>query len=202
MVLATLLLLLPVPQAGEVAKSAADVPAVSSPSTDSNTVETLPSMPSPKSDSDAPAADGASNPGTIPGSASTPGAEGVNSSGASSLRLESTKLAFTRPTETTRERKTWYALVVTSHAAAGFDAWSTRRAVALGYSEGNPLLRPFANSNAIYVATQVSPAVMDYVGKRMMVSQHGWIRRMWWLPQVAGSGFSIGAGVHNVGIVH
>ena len=91
---------------------------------------------------------------------------------------------------------------LTDIIAAGFDAWSTRRAVALGYNEGNPMLRPFANSNAIYVATQVSPAVMDYLGKRMMVSQHGWLRRMWWLPQVAGSGISVGAGVHNVGLIH
>lgn len=201
MVLATMLLLLPVPQAGEAIKAPADIPAAVS--TDSKPVsdvaENLPSSPAPKVDSDGPSADSAS---TIPSSASTPGAESFNPSGASSLRIESTKLAFTRPRETARERKVWYGLLLTSHAAAGFDAWSTRRAVALGYNEGNPLLRPFANSNAIYVATQVSPAVMDYLGKRMMVSQHGWIRRMWWLPQVAGSGFSIGAGVHNVGVVH
>jgi hypothetical protein len=42
---------------------------------------------------------------------------------------------------------------------------------------------------------------MDLIGKRMMVSENRWIRRMWWLPQVAGTGFSIGAGVHNMGIV-
>jgi hypothetical protein len=159
-------------------------------------------MPTPKVDSDGPTAAVTANGETIPGSASTPGAEGYNPSGASSFRLESMKSPFTRPRETPAQRKVWYTLLVTSHAAAGFDAWSTRRAVALGYNEGNPMLRPFANSNAIYVATQVSPAVMDYLGKRMMVSQHGWLRRMWWLPQVAGSGISVGAGVHNVGLIH
>jgi hypothetical protein len=141
-----------------------------------------------------------------PVTSSAPSLESINPNGAlpngSSLRLESVKVAFTRPRETSAQRKEWYALLLTSHAAAAFDAWSTRRAVAQGYTEANPLLRPFANSSAIYVATQVSPVVMDYLGKRMMVSQHGWIRRMWWLPQVAGSGFSIGAGAHNVGIVH
>ena len=85
--------------------------------------------------------------------------------------------------------------------AAAFDAYSTRRVLSGNYgTEGNPLLRPFAHSNALYVATQVSPAVMDLIGKRMMVSENRWIRRMWWLPQVAGSGFSIGAGVHNMGV--
>jgi hypothetical protein len=67
-------------------------------------------------------------------------------------------------------------------------------------TEGNPLLRPFAHSNALYAVTQVSPAVMDLIGKRMMVSQNRWVRRLWWLPQAAGSGFSIGAGVHNMGV--
>jgi hypothetical protein len=202
MVLATLLLLLPVPQTGETNKPVVDSPAaVSMDFTEaSDKAESLPSMPEPKKDG--PRAEAAANAETLPGSANAPGAEPLNSSGASSFRVESTKLAFSRPSETPRERKVWYGLLVTSHAAAGFDAWSTRRAVALGYNEGNPMLRPFANSNAIYVATQVSPAIMDYVGKRMMVSQHGWLRRMWWLPQVAGSGISIGAGVHNTGIVH
>jgi hypothetical protein len=204
MVLATILLLFPVPQTGEVTKPATEPAAVVSSDTadGSNAAETLPSMPTPKVDSDGPTVAVTANGETIPGSASTPGAEGYNPSGASSFRLESMKSPFTRPRETPAQRKVWYTLLVTSHAAAGFDAWSTRRAVALGYNEGNPMLRPFANSNAIYVATQVSPAVMDYLGKRMMVSQHGWLRRMWWLPQVAGSGISIGAGVHNVGLIH
>ena len=203
MVLATILLMLPVPQTGQAIKRLADTPAaVSAYSRGSDADETLPSAPAAKVDSGSSVADAATGPATIPSSASTPAAESFSPSGASSLRVESTKRAFTRERETSRERKVWYGLLLTSHAAAGFDAWSTRRAVAMGYNEGNPLLRPFVNSNAIYVATQVSPAVMDYLGKRMMVSQHGWIRRMWWLPQVAGSGFSIGAGVHNVGIVH
>ena len=111
--------------------------------------------------------------------------------------------AITRPRETATQRKLWYGLLVAGHAGAAFDAWSTHRAVAGGYGqEANPFLRPYANSNAIYVATQVSPAVMDYLGKRMMTSQHGWMRKIWWLPQAAGAGMSFASGAHNVGVVH
>ena len=108
-----------------------------------------------------------------------------------------------RPVETARQRKMWYGLMVVSHAGAAFDAWSTRRAISGGFGqEENPFLKPFANSNAIYAATQVSPAVMDYIGKRMMTGQNPWIRKLWWFPQVAGGSMSFAAGVHNVGVVH
>ena len=108
-----------------------------------------------------------------------------------------------RPVETARQRKMWFGLMAVSHAGAAFDAWSTRRASSGGYGqEANPFLKPFANSNAIYAATQVSPAVMDYIGKRMMTSQNPWIRKLWWFPQVAGGSMSFAAGIHNVGVVH
>src|SRR5215475_7402818 len=107
----------------------------------------------------------------------------------------------TRPVETPRQRKLWYGLMAVSHAGAAFDAWSTRRAISGGYGqEANPFLKPFANSNAIYAATQVSPAVMDYIGKRMMTSQNPWIRKLWWFPQVAGASMSFAAGAHNMGV--
>jgi hypothetical protein len=96
----------------------------------------------------------------------------------------------------------WYGLLAAGHAAAGFDAWSTRRAVSSGYGhEANPFLKPFAKSNAIYAATQVSPAFMDFLGKRMMVSQNPWIRKFWWLPQTAGASASFVATRHNLGLV-
>jgi hypothetical protein len=104
--------------------------------------------------------------------------------------------------ETARQRKIWYGLVAASSGAAAFDAWTTRRAISGNYGvEGDPLLRPFAHSNAIYAATQVSPAVMDYLGHRMMTGHHEWLRKMWWVPQVAGTGFSLGAGIHNYRLV-
>src|SRR5579885_2481756 len=86
---------------------------------------------------------------------------------------------------------------------AAFDAWSTRRAISGGYgTEANPLLRPFAHSNALYVATQVSPALMDFLGKRMMTSRHAMFRKLWWLPQTAGAGLSFAAGSHNVALTN
>ena len=107
-----------------------------------------------------------------------------------------------RRDETPRQRKTWYGLMTAGHAAAGFDAWTTRRAISGGYGrEANPFLKPFANSNAIYAAIQVSPAVMDFLGKRLMVSQNPWIRRVWWLPQTAGASVSLLVGRHNLGVV-
>jgi hypothetical protein len=97
--------------------------------------------------------------------------------------------------ETARQRKIWYGLVAAGHGAAVFDAYTTRRAISRGYgTESNPLLRPFANSNAMYFATQVSPAVMDYLGHRMMTSEHGWMRRIWWVPQVAGTACPLARG--------
>jgi hypothetical protein len=110
---------------------------------------------------------------------------------------------ITRPRETSGQRKMWYALTIAGSSGAAFDAWSTKRAVVGGYGqESNPFLRPFASSNAIYAATQVSPAFMDFLGKRMMVSQNRWVRKIWWLPQVAGTGMSFVSGAHNVGVVH
>jgi len=112
------------------------------------------------------------------------------------------KPAIERPDPTPRQKRLWYTLLAASHSAAAFDAWSTRRAVSGNYgTESDPLLRPFAHSNAIYAATQISPAVMDYFGRRMMTSSHPTLRRFWWIPQVAGTGLSFASGMHNCSIV-
>jgi hypothetical protein len=88
------------------------------------------------------------------------------------------------------------------HGAAAFDAWSTRRAVSGHYgTESDPFLRPFAHSNSLYATTQVSPLIMDYLGRRMMTSRHATLRRFWWIPQVAGASFSFGSAMHNCSIV-
>jgi hypothetical protein len=120
------------------------------------------------------------------------------SSAVQPLSIAPLKSAMERPVPTPRQQKLWYTFMAVGHSAAAFDAYSTRRAVSGNYgTESNPLLRPFAHSNAIYAATQVSPAVMDYVGRRMMTSSHPTLRRFWWVPQVAGAGFSFSAGMHN-----
>jgi hypothetical protein len=104
--------------------------------------------------------------------------------------------------ETARQRKIWYGLVVAGHSAAALDAYTTRRAISGGYgTESDPLMRPFAHSNAIYAATQVTPVIMDFMGHHMMTSEHPWLRRVWWVPQVAGASMSLGAGIHNYRVV-
>jgi hypothetical protein len=200
MLLATIFLLCPFPQTAGTTKAvtsdtaivATDTPsdsdAASASAKDSSLSQPLISAPEPKVKTDA---EIASNSMIEPGYSAQP-----------PTPIKGVRMSAKRPTETPGERKLWYALAITGSGAATFDAWSTRRAISQGYgTEGNPLLRPFSHSGAMYAATQVSPLVMDYIGKRMMVSQHKWMRSMWWLPQSAGTGFSIFAGVHNVRMV-
>jgi hypothetical protein len=183
MVIAALLLICSIPQMDDTAKVVNGSPAVVSDSAakDSTLVASLPSAPAPKANADPEP--------LAPSSAAQP--------------FRPVKPVFTRPSETPRQRKIWYGLALAGHSGAAFDAWTTYRAVSGGYGrEANPFMRPFANSRAIYAATQVSPAFMDLLGKRMMVSQHGWVRKVWWLPQAAGASMSFASGAHNVGVVH
>ncbi|MCU1241517.1 MAG: hypothetical protein JWO71_2243 [Candidatus Acidoferrum typicum] len=198
MLLATIVLLGAIPQSGDLARSIANVATEVSAENrnDAASSRSLPSMPMPKVKTDA-------EPDGVNSSlaANLAGAAAVQTPRVT-LSMQPVKQAYTRPREIRGQRIAWYTLAVTGHGAAAFDAYSTRRALSGGYgTEGNPFLRPFANSNALYAVTQISPAVMDFLGKRMMVSENRWVRRMWWLPQAAGSGFSIGAGVHNMGVV-
>jgi hypothetical protein len=193
MLLATILLLGALPQSGEMARPAANVAeAVTVAAKDASAARELPAMPKPKVAADATNAAASGN---------ATGAAAVQPPSVA-LAIQPTKPAYTRPRETQRQRIAWYTLMATGHGAAAFDAYSTRLALSGNYgTETNPLLRPFAHSSALYAATQVSPALMDYIGKRMMVSENRWVRKMWWLPQVAGSGFSVAAGVHNMSVV-
>lgn len=191
MVLATLLLLCAMPQGDDAAK----VAAVSSTNDDRQVLSAAASDNGPKDSAAATVLPSAPEPKVKPEAEPAP----LRSAAQPFLPLR----PVTRPVETPRQRKMWFGLMAVSHAGAAFDAWSTRRAISGGYGqEANPFLKPFANSNAIYAATQVSPAVMDYIGKRMMTSQNPWIRKLWWFPQVAGGSMSFAAGVHNVGVVH
>ena len=101
------------------------------------------------------------------------------------------------------EKITWYSLMVAEHAGAMLDAWSTRRALSRNFGrEGDPLMRPFAHSGTIYVATQVTPLLMDIIGRRAMMSERPWVHRLWWVPQSAMASVSFEAGIHNVRVVH
>jgi hypothetical protein len=187
------LLLCPIPQIESATKAIENPPAaitISSESADSANVsslsEPLPAAPTPKVKTDAEI-----EPGIQPAAAPAAGAP-----------IRGLKQAISRPVETRTQRTLWYTLSITGSGAAAFDAWSTRRAISQGYGvEGNPMLRPFSHSNAMYAATQVSPLVMDFIGKRMMTSQHEWMRKLWWVPQSAGTSMSLYAGVHNTRLV-
>ena len=199
MLLATILLLCPLPQSGDAIKAVTERPAgvsMDAPK-ESSSSKALPSVPDPKIKTDAAIEADSNAVGVTP----APKAEPVAPGGAS-LAVGSGKPAFSREDVSERQKRTWYALIFASSGAAAFDAYSTRRAVSGGYgTEGNPFLRPFSHSNAMYVATQVSPLVMDLIGRKMMTSRYPTLRKMWWLPQSAGTGMSVFAGAHNMGVV-
>jgi|SRR6266481_1566569 hypothetical protein len=199
MLLATILLLSPFPQSGDAIKAVTERPASVSvdAAKDSSFSKALPSVPDPKIKTDAEVAADSNAAGVTPG----PAAEPIQP-GSTPLSFRPGKPAFNREDVSERQKKVWYALTFASSGAAAFDAWSTRRAISGGYgTESNPMLAPFSHSGALYAATQVSPLVMDYIGRKMMTSQYPLLRKMWWLPQSAGTGMSLFAGVHNVGVV-
>jgi hypothetical protein len=200
MILGALLLLLPVPQTADTPKVVAETPV-----TISYNIS--------RDDDALTAAKAASETKTVPApSAALPSAPDAKVKTDAELAAEpapaptpflAVKPTSREPYESPAKKKAWFALMAASHAGAAFDAWSTRRAISGGFgTESNPMLRPFAHSNALYAATQVSPLVMDYLGRRMMRSEHPLLRKLWWLPQSAGGAMSFAAGAHNVGVVH
>jgi hypothetical protein len=101
--------------------------------------------------------------------------------------------------ERRHQMRLWMGLGIASHSAATFDAWTTRHAITTtGAQELDPLLKPFSGNASIYLAIQAGPALMDFVGKKMMDSRHSWVRRMWWIPQSASLASSLVCGAHNL----
>jgi hypothetical protein len=214
MVFAALLLLCPLPQIGDTAKTVSGQPALVSNifEKDSSLATELPSMPVSKAKSGAPESGNNADELATSSGPTTPSASIVSESSLTpqpiapanpAFQPSPLKPAISHPYESSRDKKIWYALAITSSGAATLDAWSTRRALSRNDgTEANSLLRPFAHSGMLYAATQVSPLFMDYLGKRMMVSRYRMVRRVWWVPQSVGASVSLFAGVHNIGIVH
>lgn len=101
-----------------------------------------------------------------------------------------------------RQKRIWMGLNIAQSGAATFDAWSTRRVISSGQGEElNPMLRPFVGNNSLYAVIQVAPLLLDYVGHRMMTSNHSWARHTWWIPQSVGTAASLAAGINNVGVL-
>ncbi|PWT94821.1 MAG: hypothetical protein C5B53_12340 [Candidatus Melainabacteria bacterium] len=98
-----------------------------------------------------------------------------------------------------RESRIWKTLLIAQHSAAAFDAWTTRRSIESGNGfERNILVRPFANSPAIYPALQLAPMAFDYLGHRLMRSRNRFFRNTWWIPQAASTTASLWCGSRNL----
>jgi len=96
-------------------------------------------------------------------------------------------------------RRTWALLTAAQHGSALFDAWSTRQALSSGHAyERDVLIRPFANSGAIYPALQVIPLGLDFLSYRMLRSSHSFNRKMWWIPQAVASAGFVWCGTRNL----
>ena len=107
-----------------------------------------------------------------------------------------------QPAESLHPSRAWLALSLVQGSAATFDAYSTRQAIGHGAVEGDPLLRPFAHSGALYGAIQVGPVVLDYVARHMQRSENNFFRRTWWVPQsLATAGFLV-SGAHNMSVAN
>ncbi len=95
--------------------------------------------------------------------------------------------------------KAWKGLAIAQSAAAGFDAWTTRRNIDTGrFAETNPWLKPFADNGSLYAVMQVRPALFDYVGRRMLKSDKKWVRNLWWVPQTAQTVTNVWCGAKNM----
>jgi hypothetical protein len=104
--------------------------------------------------------------------------------------------------ESLPSRRKWIALSIAQHAAATFDAYSTRNAISGGAVEQDPLMKPFANSSAIYAAIQVCPVALDFAARHMQRSDNNLIRRTWWVPQSVATGMYLFSGVHNIHVAN
>lgn len=125
------------------------------------------------------------------------------SSPAQPIMAVSTPSLPEKPKVSVRQQRIWWALTAAQHGAATFDAWSTRKALTSGNGyERNPLMRPFANSAAIYPAIQVLPVGLDFVSQRMMRSRHGFFRKTWWVPQTLATAGFVWSGARNLNVAN
>ena len=100
---------------------------------------------------------------------------------------------------TMQQKRLWTGLLIAEHSAALFDAWSTRQSLSSGNGyERDPLLKPFANSGAVYPALQVAPLGADFLARRLLRSNNRFLRRSWWLPQALSLGASTWCGARNL----
>ncbi len=132
------------------------------------------------------------------GEAAAPAAMAQSTQSLSTVEAPATLPADVKPVEEYPSRRKWIALSIVQHGAAFFDSYSTRQAIGNGAVEEDPLMRPFANSPAIYAAIQVGPVIFDYAARKMQRSESNFIRHMWWVPQSTSTAMYLFSGVHNM----
>jgi hypothetical protein len=86
-------------------------------------------------------------------------------------------------------------MLAAAHGAAGFDAWTTRRALqSPSAHERNPLMKPFAGSEAMYMATQGDVILPEFLMQRLP-KKWKWVGYAW----LAGAaGIHVAFGVQNL----
>lgn len=126
------------------------------------------------------------------------GANSQASSPASTSPPQSANPTRTLLADSAPPKRPWLILTVAQHGAAAFDAYSTRRAITHGAIEKDPVMRPFAHSQEIYVAIQVAPVMFDVVARQMQHSRNNLWRHTWWVPQSASTGLFLLSGIHDL----
>ena len=89
-------------------------------------------------------------------------------------------------------------------AALISDGVTTRQYLRRGYTEVDPIAKVFLGSKPTWARMAPLGAVQVVAGmwlaERMATSRHVWVRRFWWLPQVAGIAGNSAATAHNVAL--
>jgi hypothetical protein len=94
------------------------------------------------------------------------------------------------------------ALAALQSAALVSDGVTTRQFLRRGYVEVDPVARIFIGRKPTWArmaplgAVQVTAGM--WLGERMAMSRHRWVRHFWWLPQVIGIAGNVAATAHNL----
>jgi hypothetical protein len=97
-----------------------------------------------------------------------------------------------------------FALASLQTAALVYDGVTTRQFLRRGYVEVDPLARVFLGSRPTWGRMAPLGAVQViggmWLAERMATSRHVWVRRFWWLPQIAGIAGNVTATAHNIAL--
>lgn len=86
--------------------------------------------------------------------------------------------------------------------AALWDDIASRRIIATGGFERNPLMRPFIHNRGTLAAETVAEVwLVSYFGDRMKHSPHPILRKTWWLPQALNITAKLYGGINSTAIL-